>query len=119
MWNRPDGHKREGTAEQLAGMLERILIVLLGGGALAVLVIAVLIIATMDASSKSQGGRFFVAVGALVALGFIDTQFARLMWRRYMLDMTGSGDYWRYRVVSSLLLLLAAAFLIGLALLLP
>ena len=58
----------------------------------------------MDASSRSQGGRFFVAVGALVVLGLLD----RL-----------SGGSRDGALLSLLMMVLAAFLLIALALNLP
>lgn len=58
----------------------------------------------MSASSRSQGGRFFVAVGALVVLGLLD----RL-----------SGGSREGALLSLLMMALAAIVLIALALNLP
>ena len=80
---------------------------------------AVLIIATMEAGSKSQGGRFFVAAGALVALGWVDQQLMRLAWRRYALVDGDWPNYRRVCILTGLLLLVTGAFLFGLAHLLP
>jgi hypothetical protein len=58
----------------------------------------------MDASSRSQGGRFYVAVGALVLLGVLD----RL-----------AGGRRDQALASLVVMLLAAVVLVGLALWLP
>ena len=58
----------------------------------------------MDASSRSQGGRFYVAVGALVLLGVLD----RL-----------AGGRRDQALAGLVAMLLAAVVLVGLALWLP
>jgi predicted small integral membrane protein len=74
----------------------------------------------MDGGSRSQGGRFYVAIAALVALGAVDSQFRRLVQRRMPLFSLKTAEEERlYRVVSLLVLLTSAVVLIGLAWLLP
>lgn len=106
--------------EQITRALERFLQVILGIVAAAILVGSVFIMLNLDASSRSQGGRLYVALGALVLLGLVDSQFARLAQRRESLfSLTESAEYRRYRIGSLLLLLLATLVLFGLALFLP
>ena len=105
--------------EELSRVLERFLLVVLGASAVAVFAGAILLMAVMDQSSRSQGGRFYVALGALVALGAIDNQFHRLMRRREASFWYDSPRMVRYRIVSLLALALAAVVLIGLGLLMP
>lgn len=117
--DKPNPREPKHTLEELSGILESLLLALLAVGAVGVLAGAVAIIATMEDGSKSQGGRYFVAVGAVVALGWLDQQLMHLVWRRYALI---DGDWSRYRrvcVLSGLLLLVIAVLLIGLARLLP
>jgi hypothetical protein len=109
----------EGRLDALGGInraLSAFLQVLLGIVAVAILAGAVFLMWVMDAGSRSQGGRFYVALGAVVLLGLVDTQFARLMRRQFLWDST---PYRRYRLLSLLFLALAAAGLLGLALFLP
>ena len=108
----PDG------LDQVARGLERFLLVFLGGVAVAILVIAVVMITTMETGSGSQGGRFYVAAAAALLLGAVDTQFGRLMRRRLPLLLIDTPEYRRYRIGSLLLLFLATLALFGLALLL-
>jgi hypothetical protein len=114
---RPPG---DGGSLATLGGIERTLTaflqVLLGFVAVAILAGAVFLMWVMDAGSRSQGGRFYVALGAVVLLGLVDTQFARLMRRQFLWDST---PYRRYRLLSLLFLALAAAGLLGLALFLP
>ena len=84
-----------------------------------VFVAGVVIIATMEPSAASQGGRFYLAIVALVILAGIDGSYGWLEQRRRPFSMEGPGEhaYRRYLYIS-LGLLLAAAVLIGLALIL-
>jgi hypothetical protein len=106
---------------ELARWLDRFLRIFLGVVAVGIVAGAVLLMLTMDGGSRSQGGRLYVAVAALLLLGAVDRQYARLAERRRPLLMVGPGEaaYWRYVVRSAGLLLLAAVVLVGLALLLP
>jgi hypothetical protein len=116
--NHQDDRQSKGTLEELSETLEGVLRLLLALGAVGILAGAVAIIATIDGGSKSQGGRYFVAIGALVALGWIDSRFAALEWRRYSLMTCYWPRYRRYRILSLSLMLFAGVFLIGLAFLL-
>ena len=101
-------------------LLERGLWILLGLLAIAIPAGAVFLMLKMDGGSRSQGGRFYVAIAALVALGAVDSQFRRLVIRRmpsFSLETTAKQR--RYSLVSLLLLLTSAVALIGLAWLLP
>lgn len=73
------------------------------------------IIVTMDGSSASQGGRYYVAIAAIVALVFIDRQMAMLMRRRLPWRFGTQPAERRYHARSFLLLLLISLFLLGLA----
>ena len=116
----PDNHERGRSGlEQSARMLDRFLRILLGIVAVAILMGSTLIMLTMDTASRSQGGRLYVAVAAVLLLGAVDTQFARLARRRRPLSLIEPAEYSRYRVLSCLLLLLSTLALVGLALLLP
>ena len=86
---------------------------------LVVFVVAIFIMFDMDAGSKSTGGRFFVAVGAMVALGVLDKFYGRLVWQRTPFFWTESDEYRRYRWRSLGLMLLAGLILFGCAFLLP
>ena len=89
--------------------------------AVAVFVLAVLILATMDEGSRAQGGRVYVTIVAILILAAIDRQYGRLEERRRPLWMEGPGEavYRRYLYWSLGLLLAAAAALIALAIYLP
>jgi hypothetical protein len=117
-----DGHQRRefiAGLDRVARTLEVGLAILLGVAASAILAGAIFLMLKMDAGSRSQGGRFYVALAALVALGAVESQLARLVRRRAPLSLTTTAGERRYMVVSLLLLLVAAVVLIGLALLLP
>jgi hypothetical protein len=111
----PDRPRREDPIHTLARGAELLILV----AAVAVFVVAVFIMFDMDAGSRSQGGRFFVAVGAMVVLGALDTQYGRSVWRRTPFFWTDSPEYARYRWRSLGLMLLAGLVLFGLAFLLP
>lgn len=114
-----------GRRRVLAGLdkadavMAAIMRILLGGVAGAVFAGAILIMADMDASSRSQGGRVYVALAAVVALGAVDSRFAWLARRQWLLAGGGAAEYRRYRVRSLLFLGLATAALLGLAVFLP
>lgn len=99
--------------------IERLLIGILGVAAVTVLAVAIFMMAGMDASSRSQGGRFYVAVGALVVLGGIDSVIRRLVERASPFSLSTTPTERRYALVSLLLLVASAALLFGAAWLLP
>lgn len=110
----------EGLA-RVSTVLDRGVRIFLIVAALAVFVVAVLILATMDDGSRSQGGRVFVTIAAILILAAIDGQYGRLETRRRPLWMEGPGEaaYRRYLAWSVGLLLAAAVALIALAIYLP
>lgn len=74
----PDDRQRSSPPfEQVTRTLDRGLSILLGLLTIAILVGAVFLMLKMDSSSRSQGGRFYVAIAALVLLGAVDSQFRR------------------------------------------
>lgn len=98
--------------QTLTAILRGLLVVVAG----AVLAGAVFLMVIMDTGSRSQGGRVYVALAAVVVLGAIDTSYERLVRRRLsFLESTP----WRYRLLSLFLLLASAAALLGLAIFLP
>jgi hypothetical protein len=122
MLDQPDDRERVVRAlDQTARILERFLQILLSIGAVAVFSGAVWIMLIMDSGSRSQGGRLYVAIGAAVALGAIESQFERLALRRRPLWRHGAGErtYRRNLLLRVALLLLAALLLVGLALIMP
>jgi uncharacterized membrane protein len=121
MARRPDEHEDWQTAlDQTTRTLERFLQIFLSLVAVAILLGSVFIMLKLDASSRSQGGRLYVAAGALVLLGLVDSQYGRLMRRREIgYGLSESPEYRHYRLGSLLLLLLAALVLFGFALFLP
>jgi hypothetical protein len=115
----PYGRRRMVTElGQFERGLETFLRVLLKIVAVAIVAGAAFIMWAMDAASRHQGGRLYVALGALVVLWAVESQFARLMRRREGLIDT-EREPWRYSISSVLLLLVSAVVLFGLALLLP
>ena len=96
-------------------MVERFPAILLGLLAIGVFAGAILIMVDMDSGSAGQGGRYYVAVAALVALGALDSQFQRLLKRRLPFSFGTSGQERRYALVSLLALIAAGAVLIGVA----
>lgn len=73
----------------------------------------------MDASSRSQGRRIFVAVGASVALAGLDTQAARVVNRRNPWLLKEPAAVRRYRIVSPSALGACVLCLFAAALFLP
>jgi hypothetical protein len=110
-----DGSRR--APHNLADSLSRSLRILLRLVAIAAFSGSLFIMLNMDAGSKNQGGRLYVAVAAMVALGAADNQYTRLGSRR--LAMSGHAAYRRYRLRSFSLLPFASAALVAAALLLP
>ena len=105
--------------DEAEGVLAAAMRVLLGGVAVAVVAGAALLMADMGASSRSQGGRVYVAAAAAVALGAVESRFAWLARRRWLRAEGGAAEYRRYRVRSLLAVGLATAALLGLAVVLP
>jgi hypothetical protein len=82
--------------------------------------VIVVLMLKMEGGSGSQGGRFFVAIAALMLLGAVDSQYGRLVRRRVPLfSLETTMEQRRYRAVSLVLLLVSAVVLIGLAWCLP
>jgi hypothetical protein len=73
----------------------------------------------MGASERSQGGRFYVAVGALLVVGFVDRVVSSFAGRGEPFSF-GTSEAERARALRSLVILVVAAVvLIGAALRLP
>lgn len=77
------------------------------------------LIVTMERGSVSQGGRFFVALGALVFLGTLENQVAAFARRYWPLELGTSEPERRCARTCLLLLASAAVILLGAAFLLP
>lgn len=106
--------------DRASNALERFLAVLLGVVAVAVLAGGGLIIARMDASSRSQGGRFYVALAVVLALGAIEGQAMWLARRRWgSVGLFDASDGARRVAALGLLALVLAAALLVFALLRP
>ena len=95
--------------------IENFLLLLLGTSAVVVFVGAILIMIDMDASSASQGGRYYVAVFALFALGAIDAPIQKILKRRLPFSWGTTPQESRYALISLLLLIAAGVVLIGVA----
>ena len=101
----------------LTGFLDAFLRVLLALVAAAIIGGAVLLMLRLDASTRSQGGRLYIAGAAVVLLGVVESRFAWLERRRRgWFDAAASQ---RYGLRSLLFLLASTVVLVGLALLLP
>ncbi|HEY2919628.1 MAG TPA: hypothetical protein VGK77_11625 [Candidatus Binatia bacterium] len=115
-------HEREPimkALDQTANALDTFLRLLLGIVSVATVAGAIFLMLKMDSGSRSQGGRFYVAIAALVILGAVDSQFRKLVVRRAPFSLTTTEAESRYSLVSLLLLLISAVVLIGAAWLLP
>ena len=92
-------------------MNERRLWWLLGFLALATVAGALYIMLKMDPGSRSQGGRFYVAIAALVLIAVMDKQIERLVRRRAPVQLGVTGPERRYAGISLLLWGMSAAVL--------
>ena len=99
--------------------IERILQVLLWLAAITVFAGAILMMIDMDRSSISQGGRFYVAIFALVILVGLFSQLQKLLTRRIPFSLGTTPQESRYALNGFLLLTAAATVLLGVAWLLP
>ena len=104
---------------QTANTLETFLRMLLGIVTVATVAGAIFLMLKLDSGSRSQGGRFYVAIAALVILGAVDSQFRKLVVRRAPFSLTTTEAESRYALISLLLLLITAVVLFGAAWLLP
>jgi hypothetical protein len=102
-----------------ANTLETFLRILLGFIAVATVAGAVFLMLKMDGGSRGQGGRFYVAIAALVILGAVDSQFRKLVERRAPFSFGTTEAESHYALISLLLLLVSAVILFGAAWLLP
>jgi hypothetical protein len=105
--------------ERTANTLDIFLRLLLSIVSVATVAGAIFLMLKMDSGSRSQGGRFYVAIAALVILGAVDSQFRKLVVRRAPFSLGTTEAESRYAMVSLLLMLLSAVLLIGLAWFLP
>jgi hypothetical protein len=118
--NPPPGRESVTTAlKQTANTLETFLRIFLSLIAVATVAGAIFLMLKMDGGSRSQGGRFYMAIAALVILGFVDSQFRKLVARRAPFSIGTTEAESRYALVSLLLLLVSGVILFGAAWLLP
>lgn len=112
---------RVSPLDRSANVLERMLGRLLGLVSLVVFALGAVMIANIDASSRSQGGRFYVAVATVVVLGVLNERANWLARRRWKAPgfFGMSDEARRFTLLSTLGLVLAAVLLLGLALLMP
>lgn len=82
---------------------------------------AIMIMHDMEASSRHQGGRYYVAVAAIVALAWLETQIGKMVQRRRTHSLLGPDSvYSRPYALWSCLALTACGFaLLAIAHLLP
>src|SRR6266540_2187714 len=104
---------------QTTNALDIFLRILLGIVSVAAVAGAIFLMLKMDSSSRSQGGRLYVSIAALVILGAVDSQFRKLVARRAQFSVGTTEAESRYGLISLLLLLLSAVVLFGAALLFP
>jgi hypothetical protein len=102
-----------------ADTLETFLRIFLGFIAIATIPGAIFLMLKMDGGSRSQGGRFYVAIAALFILGAVDSQFRKLVERRAPFSFGTTEAESHYALVSLLLLLVSGVILFGAAWLLP
>lgn len=105
--------------DQTANALETLLRLLLAAVSFATVAGAIFLMLKMDGGSRSQGGRFYIAIAALVILGAVDSSFRKLVIRRAPFSFGTTEAESRYALISLLLLLLSAAVLFGAAWFLP
>jgi hypothetical protein len=84
-----------------------------------VLIFSVGVLFAIGGGPEHRPDRLIVAIGALILLGWLDTQATRLAERRQPLLAPHTAGYRRFLVWSSLGFLLAAVVLLGLAWFLP
>ena len=76
---------------QTANTLETFLRILLGFIAVAIVAGAVFLMLKMDGGSRSLGGRFYVAIAALVILGAVDSRVRKLIARARAIQLRNDG----------------------------
>ena len=100
-------------------LIERFILILLGLAAVTVFAGAILIMVDMGGVQVSQGGRFYVVVFALFALGVVDSQILKILDRRIPFSLTTTSQESRYALIGLLSLIAAGVVLIGVAWMLP
>jgi hypothetical protein len=105
--------------KRTADTLETLLRLLLCAVSFAIVAGAIFLMLKMDSGSRSQGGRFYIAIAALVILGVVDSAFRKLVIRRAPLSFGTTDAESRYAMISLLLLLVSGVILFGAAWLLP
>ena len=99
----------------LARVLQRLLASVAG----VILAGSVFIMLNLGPGPRGQGGRFYVAVAAVVLLGVVVGQLGRLVERRAPLGFGTPAAVRRYYLWSLLLLAFSATGLVGFVLLWP
>jgi hypothetical protein len=105
--------------DQTANALDIFLRIFLVIVAIATVAGAIFLMLKMDGGSRSQGGRFYVAIAALFILGAVDSQFRKLVERRAPFSIGTTEAESHYALISLLLLLVSGVILFGAAWLLP
>jgi hypothetical protein len=93
----------------------RMLLVVVAAAALILFALAIAIIVDMEPSASSQGGRYFVAVAALVVLGGLLGYGGRLVERDAPFVFGTSDQEQRYYMIGLGLFACAALVLLGVA----
>jgi hypothetical protein len=86
---------------------------------MAIVAFAMLIMLDMEPSSRHQGGRFYVAIGAMATFILISGAISKLVHRFAPFDIGTSEPERRFALFTLFLGLIAAAVLFGAAFLLP
>ena len=100
-------------------LIEHFLITLLGLVAVTVFAGAIFIMVDMGGVQVSQGGRYYVAVFALFALGVVVSQILKILDRRIPFSLTTTPQESHYALISLISLIAAGVVLIGVAWILP
>ena len=96
-------------------LIEQFLLILLGLVAVTVFAGAIFIMVDMGGVQVSQGGRYYVAVFALFALGVVAVQIQKILERRIPFSLTTTPQESRYALIGLLSLIAAGIVLIGVA----
>lgn len=105
--------------KRTADILETLLRLLLGAVSFATVAGAIFLMLKVNSGSRSQGGRFYVAIAALFILGAVDSAIRKLVIRRAPFSFGTTDAESRYALISLLLLLVSGVILFGAAWLLP
>lgn len=109
----------KGSATRGPAAYERPLWIVFIVAAVTVVASAVYLMLRMDAGSKGQGGRFYVALFATILVGVVSSPIEKILHRLVPFDLATTPPERRFAAIALATCVLSALVLFGAAFLLP